>query len=272
METFLVRNGKRLGPYTLYRVRELLEEGEIDGSTLGWMQGETAWVPIRDIPAVHRVIQELEQAKLDEKLSQTPPPLPVPEASVPPQRLPSHAFARFGARMMDVLIVQTLVALIWGIPEPPAGLRDVQTFSDFWEYAKRGPSEEETAFTQKVLLLKFGGLYVWHLMEVVLIAMIGTTPGKYLFRIHVTGPDGQLPGFGRSMGRSFLVLLTGMGMGIEPIQWIANFFGFLRVQNRGITLWDQTARTQVHQLPMTQVRLLLALAVFGLLVASRYWL
>ncbi len=276
MQIYLVRNGRREGPFTLYQVHEMVESGEIDGNTLGWMPGEGAWKPARELPPVLSLIQSVEKEKLDAELARTNrpnvPPVP-PAPSVPPHRLPSHAFSRFGARMIDVMLFQILLSFFWALPEPPESMPDPQDYANLreffvalWDSAKAGNDPEQMAYAWKLLRFQLGSVFGWHLLEPCFLAFATTTPGKAVFRIRVLGPGDQRPEFFRALYRSLLVFVFGMGFGFEPLRWIANFFSYLRLQGTGLSFWDEQARTRVDQQPLGPGRALFILGVLGAII------
>jgi len=266
MEVFIVRNGEREGPLKLYQLQEMLDEGEVDGSTIGWMRGYSSWVPLRELPPVLGMIQAMERERLDAKLAQQEKPAVPPETEVPYHRLPSHAVARYGARMIDVLLVQIALALLIALPEAPEGFPDPGNLEQAREYFRRAASGEMTAeemqYVQFLAALQFGALLGAWVLEGILLARFGATPGKALFRLRVEDHEHAKPGFLRALGRSVLVFWLGMGARIPIVEWIANFLAFLRLQNRGTTLWDQQMKTVVRQEPISRGRILFILILF----------
>ena len=47
MEIFLVIDGVKTGPMTIYEVRDLLRKDKIDTSTLAWIKGMKKWEPLK---------------------------------------------------------------------------------------------------------------------------------------------------------------------------------------------------------------------------------
>lgn len=279
MQIYVGRNGRQEGPFTLLQIHGMLEAGEVSGGTLGWTPGEGEWKPLRDLPAVLSLIQSIEKEKLDAELAKSTRPTLPPPSTVPIQRLPSHAISRFGARMIDVMVFQIVLSYFWALPEPPQSMPnpdDYENLRDFfvalWNVSKDASNTEQMDYAWKVLYFQLGSVFAWHLLEPVFLALTATTLGKLIFRIRVAGPDGQKPGFFRSLYRSFLVFFFGMGAGFEPLRWIANFFAFLRVQNTGVAFWDEQAHTRVDQEPVGPGRSLVVLLVLTAIMVADYWL
>jgi hypothetical protein len=279
MQIYVGKNGQQLGPYTLLQINEMLEAGEVNGDTLGWMPGESGWKPLRELPPVLSLIQSIEKEKLDAELAKSARPTLPPPSSIPPQRLPSHAISRFGARMIDLMIFQIILSSVWILPDPPQSMPnpdDYENFRDFfaalWKVSQDTSNTEQLEYAWKVLYFQLGSVFAWQLIEPIFLALTSTTFGKWIFRLRVSGPDGGKPGFFRCLYRSVLLFLFGMGAGFEPLRWIANFFAFFRIQNSGVAFWDEQAHTRVDQDPVGPGRSLLVLLVLIALMAADHFL
>lgn len=53
---FVVVDGQQAGPFNLDEIKKLISKGMIDGETLIWKKGLTAWVFAKNIPEVNREI------------------------------------------------------------------------------------------------------------------------------------------------------------------------------------------------------------------------
>lgn len=276
MQLFVVLNGKKEGPISLYQLREMLREGGVDGSTYAWMRGQENWVPLREIPLAQSVIQEVERQRLDEELAKREKPAVPPVPEIPYQRLPSHGLARYGARMIDVLLAQLILIMLIGIPRPPEGFPDPSNYEEARQYLQRtlagDLSAAERSYLESVALIQFGALVGFWMVEACLLAMFGATPGKWLFRLRVEDHRGKRPGFFRALGRSVLVFWLGMGGRIPLLEWLASFLSFLRLQNRGITGWDQQMCTQVRQERVSRWRVMAILIAFVAIAALAFLL
>ena len=278
MQIYLGRGGSQTGPHSLFQIHELLEAGEINGGTLGWMTGESAWKPIREIPSVLSLIQSIEKEKLDAELAKSGRPTLPPPTSIPQQKLPSHAISRFGARWIDLLLFQMILSYFWTLPQAPASLPQPENFTSiweylqaFWRYSNDTTNTAQVEYAWRLLYFQIGSVLAWHLFEPAILALCATTPGKLIFRLRVVGPDGERPGYFRCLYRSVLVFIFGMGAGFGPLLWIANFFAFLRIQHTGVAFWDEQAHTRVDQSPGGASRALIALLVItALILLDRY--
>lgn len=57
MQIFVASKGQRLGPFSLYRVTELLDEGELSPDDLGWHADLKGWTPLREMPSLMATIE-----------------------------------------------------------------------------------------------------------------------------------------------------------------------------------------------------------------------
>ena len=64
MEIFVVIDGKKTGPMSIYEVRELLRKDKINTSTLAWVKGMTKWEPLKECPPFKNSI-DIEIAEAD---------------------------------------------------------------------------------------------------------------------------------------------------------------------------------------------------------------
>lgn len=266
MEVFVVVNGKREGPLSLYQLREMLVEGAVTGATIGWMRGQEKWVPLRELPPALGVIQELEQERLDLELENRGRPEVPPVPEIPYQRLASHGFARYGARMIDLLLANLILVFLISLPEVPAGFRWPETYSELWAYFQKALlgeyTKEEKTYLETVALIQAGALPVLWVLEACLLTWFGVTPGKLLFRLRVERQEGSRPGFFRALMRSVLVFWLGMGATIPGLNLLFNVLAFMRLQNRGTALWDDWMCTVVRQQSISGARFALILLVF----------
>ncbi len=286
MEYFLALDGTKAGPFTLYRVGELIEEGRADGDTLAWHRGLDGWKPLREIPALEALRKapvlppELPPSAIPTPIGSPVPevrpfppvdPLsgnPLPEVAATPAGAvvieaaarPGHPFRRFWARIFDHALVTAIVAYATGYhpPQPVEG----EAFLESWSRVLEAVSSPEAQLYARTLLYAMLG---WHAVEAVLIYLFGTTPGKALFGIRVVNRDGGRLTPGLSFARSYYVYAAGMGFYISPLVLIGMVFGLVRLLASGRCLWDHHLGSQVEHAPIGILRIVLAIgAVFAL--------
>jgi hypothetical protein len=286
MEYFLALNDAKAGPFTLYRVGEMLEDGTADGDTLAWHRGLDGWKPLREIPALE-ALRKQRILPPNPAPSATPVPIGEPSPPVPPfppvdplpgNPLPEvgapqagavvieaaartvHPFRRFWARVFDYGIVTVIVSYATGYhpPQPVEG----EAFLESWARLMEAAASPEAELYARTLLYAMLG---WHAVEAVLIYLIGTTPGKALFGIRVSNDeDGRLsPRI--SFARSYYVYAAGMGFYLPFLMLIGMVFGLIRLLASGRCLWDHHLGSRVEHAPLGIVRIVLAIfAVFAL--------
>lgn len=106
-------------------------------------------------------------------------------------------------------------------------------------------------------------------LEAVLLAVIGTTPGKWLLGVRLTGSEGQALTFADALGRAFHVWWRGMGAGIPYVTVITTVSAKKRLERTGTTPWDQRRNCRVSTQPVGTVRKVMAvLLVLGFVAVT----
>jgi len=152
--------------------------------------------------------------------------------------------------------------VVWNffeMPQIPEGV-------SVWEVASHQDqyfSQEEIFAAGAIQLIAFAG---WHLLEGLMIHFFGTTPGKAIFGIRITRASGSPVGLWAGWGRSYYVWLAGFGLCIFPFTVIGMTLALFRLLSTGMTIWDRHLQLRVQHVPIGPGRILLALAVFFLLV------
>lgn len=282
MEFYLSIDGERRGPFSMFKVGELLDRGEVDADTLAWHRELDSWRPIREVSALDTVrerhaerteppaLPEPGDTPTSEREPDTEPQATEPEDVVPaaPRRVPVSSiardvrpFVRFWARMFDYTLVSVLVLITSDVtlPEPVPG----ESFGDLFSRYLQAMQEPEAVVLARTQFLAMIG---WHVLEAILIHLFGTTPGKALFGLKVQMPDeSRIPPL-RSLGRSFYVYVLGAGFYQVPFSIIGMTFSFFRLLGSGKCLWDQHLETRVEHTPLGLGRIVLAISAFLVLI------
>lgn len=284
MEYFLALNDAKAGPFTLYRVGELLDEGTADADTLAWHRGLDGWKPLREIPS----LEAIRKRHLDPPETPSATPVPIGDPGHSPQPFPpadplpvnplpevggagsavvleaaarpGHPFLRFWARTFDYLLVIVIVIFATGFesPKPIPGEPFAEALARLTEAMK---SPEGLIYARTLIFSLLG----WHVVEAVLIHIFGTTPGKWLFGIRVLSREKDRLSPGLSLARSFYVYAAGTGFFIFPLFLIGIVFGLIPLLTMGRSLWDLHLGSRVEHAPLGIVRIVLAIfAVFAL--------
>jgi uncharacterized RDD family membrane protein YckC len=283
MDFYLSIDGLKKGPYSIFKVGELLESGEVTAETLAWHRDLAEWQPLRDVPALE-MLRERSKARHPEESAErpVPPPIPEPEAvnphageigdaplpstrlaaghlAIPPNgEVPrARPFIRFWARMFDYTAVSVLIFHLSDVaaPQPLPGESFIDVFNRYMEEMQK----PEAAVFARTL---FFGLIGWHFIEAVLIHLFGTTPGKAIFGVKVKTENGEVVPLKTALGRSFYVYVMGVGFYQFPLILIGMIFSYFRIQSTGNCLWDQHLKIRVENPPLGPLRIGLAIGAF----------
>lgn len=225
MDIYWIADNKKCGPASVPDVISLVQMGEISPDTKGWHAGCEKWVPLRELPAL---VDFLQEKSPDEPAEELPP---VPDAhsdsetderpaGVPPNAvrvyLPSPA-SRLLARLADMAMY---MALVFGV----VYVRDIPFNSALL------PSSP----------LVWIGFVV---LETILVHYLGTTPGKALLGIQVRCVGEGDMSIGRSLSRTCLVFIGGVGMMVSILPLFMMGYSWWQLRSRGITMWDARCNT-----------------------------
>ena len=83
-------------------------------------------------------------------------------------------------------------------------------------------------------------------IEAIFIHTIGTTPFKALLKIYILDINRQNLSFIDSFKRSVLVWVKGLGLGFPIIVVITSIISYIKLKNKKITSWDQSAKSFVY--------------------------
>lgn len=288
MDFYLSIDGSRKGPYSIFKVGDLLESGEASGDTLVWHRDLDRWKPLREIPALEMVrerskaraageSEEEREGDSDQELALPPSleaepinphagesgdaPLPAsgpvfsPRIAGEPAR--TRPFIRFWARMFDYTAVSVLIFQLSdaAVPQPLPGESLTEVLGRYLAEMQR---PEALVFARTLFFALIG----WHFIEAVLIHLFGTTPGKALFGIKVKRETGEPVPMKISLGRSFYVYVMGVGFYQFPLILIGMIFSYFRIHSTGNCLWDQHLKIRVENPPLGALRIGLAFCAF----------
>lgn len=179
----------------------------------------------------------------------------------PPSQMPqTRPWVRFCARFIDTLIyiwlaLASLVLLSTAVL--PSGIRlgDIKLYS---------PSS-------LIWFIFFTWSYLLSfmvLLEALILARWGNTPGKWLMHILIYDLSEERIQFGRALRRSFLVWLIGLGLGIPPIAPLTLTASYQRLNRLGTTVWDEAGAFFVAHQDLCPFRIIAALFTLVLIVSS----
>lgn len=263
MEFYFRKGGRNLGPLSVFRVRDLLESGELTSDDLGWHDGMTEWLPISKINALQSLKESTEKSPPGEVSSDVETPEFIEamnsqmvrhaetglRRSMEARRLHAVGWQRFLARTLDLLWFG-LLALGGGAL---AGWID--------------PGE--------MILPRFPVMMavplLWVLVDAVFIYRWGATPGKALLGLRVVSEDGKKLTFKISLNRAFDVWFFGCGLEAPMVSWIAKLLAMSRLRQTGRTSWDAARGLNVEQRPVSAMGVTLALALFVSVMIVKFY-
>lgn len=112
---------------------------------------------------------------------------------------------------------------------------------------------------------------IWVFVESLLISALGTTPGKWLFKIRIATELGERPAQLQSLQRSFNVWLRGLALGVPLVSIFAMIIAYSKLQKRGHTSWDANAGTIVHIEKLAPVQYAFIILIGLLFAWLIYW-
>lgn len=236
MVFWIIRDGKKEGPFEDYEVREMIAGGEVGRETRVWHEGAEGWM---EASRVELLAGEFAEKKV--KVSR------VTEI----EREPFRAWRRFGARFFDFFLYSLIVTT-------------VKRFSGV-------PLLPEEGQVPSVWLI-IGMVLPAILVEAAMLGSVGWTPGKWLLRMRVENLDGRPLTTGQAFIRSLRVWILGMGMGEFFLMLLGHLLSLWFGLKKGVLLWDWQSGFEVRSEPLDGRRMTwYALAFLAMLVAS-FWL
>ena len=149
-----------------------------------------------------------------------------------------HPWIRFWARSFDILLVAVPVAAAWWFWFPPAEIT--------W---------------LGVMLFGMAVLFFDLLIEPVLISRLATTPGKWVFSIRVTNPDGSVLSFEQALRRSDMVWAKGLGAGTPLLGQALMAAQHYELSANAKTFWDEEGGFEVQHGAIRGTRVIGAIAI-----------
>ncbi|HSZ56846.1 MAG TPA: RDD family protein [Tepidisphaeraceae bacterium] len=92
------------------------------------------------------------------------------------------------------------------------------------------------------------------LVEALMLAIFGATPGKALLGTRVEGRSGRPPSFGQALSRSIQVWIFGEALGIPILSWMTRVIWLALLSSSGQTIWDRNTLCRVRHQPCHFVR------------------
>ena len=148
-------------------------------------------------------------------------------------------WVRYWARMLDLYLASFVGGIVVSIFNPDA-------FND---------KGSEQLFGLVVV-------FAWVFIESLLLSTTGTTPGKWLFKIHLIPPSGEKPNYSTALSRSLKVWWRGLGIGFPLASLITLIVAHGKLTKNGTTTWDKDEGFSVAHERIGPLRVIVAVFFF----------
>ena len=266
MEIFLVIDGQKTGPMTIYEVRDLLRKDKIDTNTLAWVKGMQKWQSLRDCPPFKDSIDiEIATAERDsiiisqEDRESLIAPSPVFNEPKP--------WLRLWAKLIDIPINIVLGIIFFSNYIGKSKLNEFfgpEAREKFWnQFRNQEPLSQTDADTMVLLLVSI--CISWIITETLLMSIFSTTLGKWILNIKTSKINGKRIDVFSAFARSFFVLFLGFGFWLFPFLFICPIISYVSLLRRKKTQWDRLLKLEVTHNELTPTRIISAVFSFILI-------
>jgi hypothetical protein len=247
---YTVEKGGQAGPWSSIALRGRIAAGKVNGSTLVWTHGLSEWVPLESLEVFGQ------SARLNGEKAETGAFLEPNGGNVVPIN---------GKNFPDIPLLADNSDRRSESPRP--WLRWVARLIDIWVFVFLfGVASALLEFRVSENGLAFYAVAIGFsiAIETVLMATIGTTPGKALMNISVSELDGTALSWARALRRTINAWVRGEGLGIPIISLFTMVDQYNRLKATGATSYDQAGRFRISHGRIGGGRI--AIVVSGLIV------
>lgn len=252
MEIFVVIDGKKTGPMSIYEVRELLRKDRINTSTLAWVKGMTKWEPLKECPPFKNSIDiEIAEADRNSIIVNSEERKSFLEPS--PNLSKAKPWIRLWAKLIDFPINTFLGILFLNNYLGRSKLNELMGP----DALQKMLSSESTAQPEigVLVLITLSICISWIITESLLISIFSTTLGKWILNIKTSKIDGKRVDPLSALTRSFFVLFFGLGFWIFPFLIICPIISYIYLLNKRITQWDRWLKIEVTHNELNALRI-----------------
>ncbi len=188
----------------------------------------------------HKAGEQFHNQKQNTQQEYTPPPT---ESKQSKGSTPTYTWRRYFARsFIDYGISGLLLGLVFGF-----WLAIGHRLPNWITAALFNP---ELPPVQQQVNWGFFSAFLWVILEPIILANFGTTPGKVLFRLRLVS-DNNKPNY---LGRSVAVWAAGMGFGTPILSFFTMLNAATRLKKKGKTDWDRWMGFSVEAEPLSIIR------------------
>ncbi|MFT7577940.1 MAG: hypothetical protein ACI9XZ_004343 [Alphaproteobacteria bacterium] len=258
------KDEQQVGPVELDQLASLLRQEQVGPDTLIWSQGMDQWLPLRDVETLQTVLLTpppinstsppiLNQHKytaapyqLMEKQENTDIKPELNDSNrAKVQEVRSPTWRRFFARAIDLYLI-----VIVGIITSVLALSFLSPPFQIWI---QNPTN---GTIYAVIIFVFAPL-----MESVVSAAFGNSPGKALLGLSVVDLNGKHLNFKSSLVRNYRVFWFGLGAGIPLINLFTMLLQYNSIKSKGAAVYD-LGRNRVAAAQISSFRYVSAAGLF----------
>jgi uncharacterized RDD family membrane protein YckC len=261
MEIFLVTNGVKTGPMSIYEVRDLLRKDKINTSTLAWTKGMKKWEPLRECPPLKNSIDvEIAETGFDEIVVTNEERDSIKESTKTLSK--PRPWIRLWSKLIDFPIHTFLGFLFLKLylgEETIKSIMGPEALESLLKNESNTQPELET-----LTLITITMIISWIITEGIFLACFTTTLGKWILNIETLKLNGKRIDPLTALIRSFYVLVFGFGLWVFPFLFICPVISYISLIKKKSTQWDRWLKLQVTHKELTGLRILAG--IFALFV------
>ena len=275
MEIHIHINGQKIGPLTIYEVKEGLRSGKINTDCMAWIKGMEEWKPLRDCDPFKESIEvQLADAShetiiITEKERETIAQVYSNNEKINKPR----PWIRLWARIIDfpILILPGLIFLRAYLGEDKLNAyMGQEALRNVFEQNQTAQPELTTLITITMTIC-----ISWIITETLILSCFSTTLGKWILNTNISDAEGKRFGVKSALVRSFNVCFRGCGLIIFPFVFICPVISYFSLTKRNTTSWDHAQAIKVNHKDLSALRIMGAVLmilitqnIYGLLLTS----
>ena len=253
MEIFLVTNGVKTGPMSIYEVRDLLRKDEINTSTLAWTKGMKKWEPLRECPPLKNSIDiEIAETGFDEIVVTNEERDSIKESTKTLSK--PRPWIRLWSKLIDFPIHTFLGFLFLKLYLGEETIKSIMGPEALESLLKNEANTQPELETLTLITITM--IISWVITEGIFLACFTTTLGKWILNIETLKLNGKRIDPLTALIRSFYVLVFGFGLWVFPFLFICPVISYISLIKKKSTQWDRWLKLQVTHKELTGLRIL----------------
>ena len=261
MEIFLVINGVKTGPMSIYEVRDLLRKDEINTSTLAWTKGMKKWEPLRECPPLKNSIDiEIAETGFDEIVVTNEERDSIKESTKTLSK--PRPWIRLWSKLIDFPIHTFLGFLFLKLYLGEETIKSIMGPEALESLLKNEANTQPELETLTLITITM--IISWVITEGIFLACFTTTLGKWILNIETLKLNGKRIDPLTALIRSFYVLVFGFGLWVFPFLFICPVISYISLIKKKSTQWDRWLKLQVTHKELNGLRILAG--IFALFV------